>query len=95
MTVLLRFADLIERGIVNSWPQLKRLQQLHGFPLGKMLSPNVRAWTEAEIDAWIQSRPVENGQPLKGGAKARVEQARAKAEKAAASRAKAAETARL
>ena len=90
MTVLLRFADLIERGIVNSWPQLKRLQQLHGFPLGKMLSPNIRAWTEAEIDEWIASRPVENAQPLKGGAKARVEQARMKAEKATASRAKAA-----
>jgi hypothetical protein len=85
MTVLLRFADLIERGIVNSWPQLKRLQQLHGFPLGKMLSPNIRAWTEAEIDEWIGSRPVENVQPLKGRAKARREQALAKREEASAS----------
>ena len=51
MTVVLRFADLKERGIVNSWPQLKRLQQLHGFPLGRMLSPNIRVWTKEEIDA--------------------------------------------
>jgi hypothetical protein len=85
MTVLLRFADLIERGIVNSWPQLKRLQQLHGFPLGRMLSPNVRAWAEVEVDEWIATRPVENVQPLKGGAKARREQALAKREEASAS----------
>jgi hypothetical protein len=32
MTVILRFADLKERGITNSWPQLKRLQTLHNFP---------------------------------------------------------------
>ena len=84
MTVLLRFADLVERGIVNSWPQLKRLQQLHTFPLGKMLSPNIRAWTEQEIDEWIASRPVENPQPLKGGAKTRHKRARAKAEETSA-----------
>ena len=61
---LLRFADLQERGIVNSWPQLKRLQDLHGFPLGRMLSPNIRAWDAAEIDKWFSSRPVENDRPL-------------------------------
>ena len=33
MTVqLLRFADLQERGIVNSWPQLKRLPAGPGLP---------------------------------------------------------------
>jgi hypothetical protein len=69
MTVLLRFRDLRARGIVNSWPQLKRLQQLHGFPLGRMLSPNCRAWTEEEVDEWIVSRPRENTAPLKGGVK--------------------------
>jgi hypothetical protein len=39
MTVLWRFADLKQHGVVNSWPQLKRLQELHGFPPGRMLSP--------------------------------------------------------
>jgi Prophage CP4-57 regulatory protein (AlpA) len=73
MTVLLRFADLQERGIVNSWPQLKRLQELHGFPLGKMLSPNIRAWRESEIDEWLDSRPIENTQPLKGATRIRRE----------------------
>jgi hypothetical protein len=71
MTVILRFADLKERGITNSWPQLKRLQTLHNFPLGRMLSPQIRAWTEAEIDEWIDSRPVENVQPLKGALRLR------------------------
>jgi hypothetical protein len=66
MTVLFRFRDLKERGIVNSWPQLKRLQELHDFPLGRMLSPNTRAWTESEVNAWIESRPIENTRPLQG-----------------------------
>jgi hypothetical protein len=79
MTVLLRFRELKERGVVNSWMQLKHLQRLHGFPLGRMLSPNVRCWTEREIDAWIVSRPTENTQPLKGATK------KAKARRAAES----------
>jgi predicted DNA-binding transcriptional regulator AlpA len=82
MIRLLRFADLKERGITNSWPQLKRLQTLHNFPLGRMLSPQIRAWTEAEIDKWIDSRPVENAQPLKGALRLRNER-RATAESAA------------
>ena len=73
MTVLLRFADLKKRGIVNSWPQLKRLQQEHNFPLGRMLSPNIRAWAESEIDKWFESRPVENDMPLKGALRLRQE----------------------
>jgi Prophage CP4-57 regulatory protein (AlpA) len=78
MFSLLRFRDLKDRGIVNSWPQLKRLIELHGFPKGRLLSPNTRAWLGTEIDAWINSRPVEGGK-LRGAAKAKharkVEQA--------------------
>jgi hypothetical protein len=77
MTTLLRFRDLKDRGIVNSWPQLKRLIALHDFPKGRLLSPNTRIWTDAEIDAWIASRPID-GNPLRGAAKAK------KARKAAA-----------
>lgn len=73
MNVLWRFADLKQHGVVNSWPQLKRLQELHGFPPGRMLSPHVRAWTEAEIDAWINSRPTENTKPLRGALRLRNE----------------------
>jgi predicted DNA-binding transcriptional regulator AlpA len=87
-TVLMRFAMLKARGIVNSWPQLKRLQRDHDFPLGRMLSPNIRAWTEAEIDKWIASRPVENTRPLQGEPKRR----RAAAESRTAAAAAAAES---
>jgi hypothetical protein len=82
MIALLRYANLRERGIVNSWPQLKRLQQDHGFPLGRMLSANIRAWTESEIDAWFSSRPIENTQPLKGASRIRRERRLAAAETA-------------
>jgi hypothetical protein len=72
MTVLLRFKNLQQRGIVKNWPQFKRSQELYGFPLGRMLSPNIRAWTEEEIDAWIESRPIENTRPLQGAPKAKA-----------------------
>jgi hypothetical protein len=67
-TVLMRFADLKARGIVRNWPQLKRLQHLHNFPSGRMLSPGCRTWSEQEIDQWLASRPVENKRPLQGPA---------------------------
>jgi hypothetical protein len=80
MTVLLRFSDLKQRGIVGSWPQLKRLQQHHGFPLGRMLSKNIRAWREDEIDKWFESRPEENTRPLQGAPRVRHERRLASAE---------------
>jgi len=58
MTVLLRFADLKARGIVNNWMTLSRRVERDGFPPGKKLGPNTRVWTEAEIEAWLQSRPT-------------------------------------
>ena len=78
MTVLLRFRDLKERGIVNSWPQLRRLIDLHEFPRGRLLSPNTRAWTGTELDEWINSRPVASG-ALRGAAKAKHERAATRA----------------
>jgi predicted DNA-binding transcriptional regulator AlpA len=84
MTVLLRFRDLKSRGIVNSWPQLRRLIDLHDFPRGRLLSPNTRAWTGAEIDDWIASRPVGGGQ-LRGAAKARHARRKAAQSEAGAS----------
>jgi hypothetical protein len=71
--ILLRFADLKSRNIVHSWPQLKRLRELEGFPPGRMLSPNCRVWLESEVVDWIMSRPVESPQPLRGAARACVE----------------------
>jgi hypothetical protein len=63
MISLLRYADLKARKIIRNRPQLKRLQDLHGFPRGRMFSPNTRTWTEEEIAAWYATRPaVEPGQ---------------------------------
>jgi hypothetical protein len=75
-TVLWRFYDLRERGIVRLWPQLRRLQVAYGFPLGRLISPNTRTWLASEVDAWIATRPVENTRPLQGAAKARRERRR-------------------
>lgn len=69
----LRFADLKARGIVASWAQLAKLQEKHGFPSGRRISPNIRVWTEAEIAAWLESRPTDKAQRkgfARGGAHA-------------------------
>lgn len=74
----LRFRDLQARKIVRNWPQLKNLQKKRGFPLGRMIGPNTRGWTEEEIEAYEESCPVEGPEP-RGTAKARKAEAAAKA----------------
>ena len=64
----IRFHDLYERGIAKSWPQLKNLQDKYGFPKGRLIGGNTRAWSEEEIAAWLESRPTDSV-PLKGAAK--------------------------
>jgi hypothetical protein len=55
----LRYADLQARGIVKSRAALKELQRNWGFPLGRLLGPNTRAWDEeTEIDPRVASRPT-------------------------------------
>jgi predicted DNA-binding transcriptional regulator AlpA len=70
----LRFADLKAAGIVNSWAMLRRRIERDGFPVGRMLGPNTRAWSEDEVEAWIASRPTA-GPRLRGAAKVRREAA--------------------
>jgi predicted DNA-binding transcriptional regulator AlpA len=55
---LIRYADLVEKGVVNSRMTLKRLIDAQGFPPGRLITPNARAWTEDEVNAWIASRPI-------------------------------------
>jgi predicted DNA-binding transcriptional regulator AlpA len=55
---LLRFPDLIARGLFNSRMTLKRAIDTQGFPPGVLLTPNARAWDEAAINAWLASRPA-------------------------------------
>jgi predicted DNA-binding transcriptional regulator AlpA len=54
----LRYWELKQEKGVGSRMTLKRLIDLHGFPPGVMITPNARAWSEAEVDAWIAARPV-------------------------------------
>jgi len=54
----LRFPDLVDAGIVANRVTLARMIKA-GFPSGRLLGPNTRAWTETEIQAWLDARPVE------------------------------------
>ena len=56
--VHIKLADLKARHIVENWPTLSRRIREEGFPPGRLLGPNTRAWTEAEIDEWLASRPT-------------------------------------
>ena len=55
----LRFTDLFAAGITSNWTHLSRLIRDENFPCGRLLSPNLRAWTVDEVTAWLATRPVE------------------------------------
>jgi hypothetical protein len=65
---LYRFNDLKAAGVVSNREQLSRLIERHGFPCGKLISPNIRVWAEDEIEVWLQSRPEGTKAPLRGAA---------------------------
>jgi hypothetical protein len=66
----LRYRDLAERGVVRNRAQLKNLIDKYGFPSGKWLAPNTRAWAEEEVEASEDSRPTAGPEP-RGAAAAR------------------------
>jgi len=53
-----RFADLMRAGIVRNWTQLGRLIKEENFPPGRHLGAKSRAWTIAEVEQWLDSRPL-------------------------------------
>ncbi len=55
---LIRYNDLVAKGVVNSRMTLKRLIDFQDFPPGVLITPNARAWNEDDVDAWIASRPA-------------------------------------
>jgi predicted DNA-binding transcriptional regulator AlpA len=55
---LIRYTDLVAKGVVNSRMTLKRLIDLQGFPPGRLVTPNSRAWTEDAGDQWVDGRPT-------------------------------------
>jgi hypothetical protein len=56
---LYRFSDLKRLGYVDSYAQLRRMQRFHNFPLGRMLSANIRTWEANEVAGYYANRPVE------------------------------------
>lgn len=53
----IRFPDLVERGIVDTWECLGRLKKRFGFPTGRMIGGK-RCWTDAEIEEWLAACPT-------------------------------------
>jgi hypothetical protein len=61
---LLQFKDLQAAGVVRHYQQLRNLIDQEEFPVGRWVGKNTRAWTEAEIEAWLAKRPTEyQGRP--------------------------------
>jgi predicted DNA-binding transcriptional regulator AlpA len=55
---LIRYDELVAKGVVNSRMTLKRLIDSQNFPRGVLITPNSRAWREDEVETWIASRPA-------------------------------------
>jgi hypothetical protein len=55
----LRFNDLRERGIVKNRVTLTNWIKKRGFPPGRRIGPNSRAWDEGEVQVWVDSRPTD------------------------------------
>jgi predicted DNA-binding transcriptional regulator AlpA len=61
----LNWRDLLERGLVSSKTQARRLWERGLFPKPLHLSERVIAWREDEVEAWAQSRR-HDPQPARG-----------------------------
>jgi predicted DNA-binding transcriptional regulator AlpA len=69
---LIRYTDLVAKGVVNSRMTLKRLIDNQGFPPGRLVTPNSRAWIEEDVDAWIAARPTARKQSTRQASGART-----------------------
>jgi predicted DNA-binding transcriptional regulator AlpA len=61
-----RFRDLKDLGFVQSWAQMGRMIEHYGFPRGRLLTPQVRVWTDQEIAAWLALRPIRSDAAPRG-----------------------------
>jgi len=52
-----QYRELQKARIVNNRASLSYKIKHQGFPVGRLLGPNTRAWTKNEIEAWLASRP--------------------------------------
>ena len=56
MKKFLRFAELVEGGVVTSRATLQRWIAQRGFPPGIKVGANTRLWPEEEVMDWIESQ---------------------------------------
>jgi predicted DNA-binding transcriptional regulator AlpA len=54
-----RYRDLVARGLVKNRATLRNRILKNGFPPGRLLGPNDRAWTDEELEEYEANRPVE------------------------------------
>lgn len=64
----LRFRDLQALRIVGNRVQLARLQRLHGFPSGKLISENTVIFSQQAVEDWLASRPDARSEGPRSGA---------------------------
>lgn len=57
VTRFLRYKDLESMGIARSWTSLRYKIKHNGFPIGRYIGPNSRAWTVEEVQSWIDALP--------------------------------------
>ena len=55
----LRYRDLKDRGLFKNRVTLALWIRDQGFPPGRLAWSNTRLWDEAEIAAWLVSRPTD------------------------------------
>ena len=53
MAKLLRYDDLVAKGVVNNRTTLYRWIKERGFPPGFLIGPNSRVWTDEKVEAWV------------------------------------------
>src|SRR5262249_31651868 len=56
---LIRFKELKERAIFDSWAELGHLIERHDSPCGFYLGSNTRVWNESDVDGWLANRPTD------------------------------------
>ncbi len=56
MRKVLRYNDLVERGVCGSRMTLHRMRKERGFPLAVEIGGGI-GWFEDELNEWLESRP--------------------------------------
>jgi prophage regulatory protein len=53
---LLRYGDLVQRGVVRNRTTLARWQDRNQFPKPIKIGPNTVAWRESDVEQWLDTR---------------------------------------